>query len=106
MAFTIKQSDTSPALQATLKDADGIAINLNGCTVQFHMKSLSGVVVIDQPMTVVNASGGIVKYNWTSLDTSTSGAYYAEFEVTYSDLSVETFPNTGSIAIVITPELN
>lgn len=106
MAFTIKQSDTSPALQATLQDANGTAINLNGCTVRFHMKSLTGEVIVDQPMTVVSAIGGIVRYNWQAADTDTAGTYYAEFEVTYSDLSIETFPNTDNIAIVITPELN
>lgn len=106
MAFTIKQSDTSPAIRATLKDASGNAINLNGASVQFHMKSLSGQVVIDEPMTIVTAASGIVSYAWQVGDTSTSGTYYAEFEVTYSDLTVETFPNTGNLAIVITPELN
>jgi uncharacterized protein YfaS (alpha-2-macroglobulin family) len=106
MAFTIKQSDTSPALQATLKSADGSTINLNGCTVRLHMKDLDGAVVIDSAMTVTNAAGGVVRYNWQAADTDTAGTYSAEFEVTYSDLSVETFPNTDNIAIVITRELN
>lgn len=106
MAFTIKQSDTSPSLQATLKDANGNPVNLNGCTIRFHMKSLSGAVVVDQLMTIVNAAGGVVRYNWQPSDTDEAGTYYAEFEVTYSDLSIETFPNTDNIAIVITPELN
>jgi len=106
MAFTIKQNDTSPALQATLQDYSGAPINLSGASVRFHMKSLDSLVVIDAPMTLINATGGIVRYNWLSADTATSGTYYAEFEVTYSDLSIETFPNTDNIAIVITPELN
>lgn len=106
MTFTIKQSDTSPSLQATLKDAAGTAINLNGCTVKFHMKSLAGAVVINETMTIVNASGGVVKYDWQPADTDEAGTFYAEFQVTYSDLSVETFPNTGNIVIMIIPELN
>lgn len=106
MTFTIKQSDTSPSLQATLKDASGVSINLNGCTVKFHMKSLAGAVVVNQTMTVVNASGGIVRYDWQPNDTDEAGTFYAEFEVTYSDLTVETFPNNGNIAIMIIPELN
>lgn len=106
MAFTIKQNDTSPALQATLKDYSEAAVSLVGATVRFHMKDLSGSIVIDAAMTVTNASGGVVRYNWQAADTDTAGTYSAEFEVTYSDLSVETFPNTDNIAIVITPELN
>jgi hypothetical protein len=106
MAFSIKQNDTSPALQATLQDYAGSPINLLGASVRFHMKSLEGAVVVDAPMTVTNAAGGTVQYNWQAADTDTAGTYYAEFEVTYSDLSIETFPNTDNIAIVITPELN
>lgn len=106
MAFTIKQNDTSPALQASLQDYSGAAISLVGATVRFHMKGLDGSSVVDAPMTVVNDVGGIVRYNWQAADTDTAGTYSAEFEVTYLDLSVETFPNTDNIAIVITPELN
>ena len=106
MAFTIKQNDTSPALQATLQDYAGSPINLVGASVRFHMKSLDGSVVVDAPMTVTSPSTGVVVYSWQAADTDVAGTYYAEFEVTYSDLSIETFPNTDSIAIVITPELN
>jgi len=106
MAFTIKQNDTSPALQATLQDYSGTAINLVGASVRFHMKGLDGSLTVDSPMTVSSSSGGVIRYSWQSSDTATAGTYNAEFEVTYSDLSVETFPNTGNIAIVITPELN
>ena len=40
MAFNIKQNDTSPSLQATLKDASGTVIILTGASVRFHMKAL------------------------------------------------------------------
>jgi hypothetical protein len=106
MAFTIKQSDTSPSLQATLQDANGTAININGASIRFHMKAVGGAIVIDQPMTIVNAAGGIVKYDWQSGDTDTAGTYYVEFEVTYLDLSVETFPNNTNETILIITQLN
>lgn len=106
MAFTIKQNDTSPALQATLQDYAGNAINLTGASVRFHMKSLDGTLKVDSPMAITNALGGVVVYAWQAADTNTVGTYNAEFEVTYFDNTIETFPNTGSLAIVITPELN
>ena len=105
MAFTIKQNDTSPALQATLKDYAGVAVNLLGASVKFHLKSVDGMIKVDAPMTIQSTSGGIVVYSWEVGDTDTSGTYYAEFQVTYSDLSVETFPNTGSLAVLVVPEL-
>ena len=106
MAFTIKQNDTSPAIQASLKDYNGNPVNLVGATVRFHMRSFEGTIKVDRTMTITSGTNGIVTYFWQAGDTDTAGTYYAEFEVTYSDLSVETFPNNGSIAITITQELN
>jgi len=38
MTFYVKQNDTSPAMLATLQDADGNAINLTAASVRFHMR--------------------------------------------------------------------
>ncbi|MGJ8660459.1 MAG: BppU family phage baseplate upper protein [Bacteroidota bacterium] len=106
MAFRIKQNDTSPSLEATLSDANLVAVNLNSATVMLHMKAIGGDVVLDEQMTITDAEGGVIQYDWQFGDTSTIGTYYVEFEVTYSDGSIETFPNTGSLPLVITRELN
>lgn len=106
MAFRIKQNDTSPSLEATLSDANLVPVNITSATVMLHMKALGGSVVLDEQMTITDAVGGVVQYDWQAGDTSTVGTYYVEFEVTYSDASVETFPNTGSLPLVITRELN
>jgi hypothetical protein len=106
MAFTIKQNDTSPSLQATLKDASDNPIGLVGATVMFHLKSLDGTIKVDAEMTVTDADNGVVQYDWQSGDTDTVGSYYAEFEVTYSDGTIETFPNNSNLSISIRAELN
>lgn len=106
MAFSIKQNDTSPSLQATLKDASQTAVNLTGATVMFHMKSVDGTVKVDEEMTITDAEGGVVQYDWQAGDTDTVGTYYVEFEVTYSDLAVETFPNNGNKVVTVVKELN
>lgn len=106
MAFKIKQNDTSPALQATLKDASLSVINLTGATVRFHMKSVGGTVKIDAPMDIISALGGVVRYDWQAGDTDTVDTYYIEFEVTYVDSSVETFPNDGSDVLNVVRELS
>lgn len=104
--FYIKQGDTSPELQATLKDAEGTAIDLTGASARFHMR-LSGATAttVDAAATVVTAASGIVKYSWQAGDTDTVGRYEGEFEVTYADTSVETFPNTGYIPIRIRDDI-
>ena len=106
MAFRIKQNDTSPSLEATLSDANLVPVNITSATVMLHMKAIGGDVVLDEQMTVTDAEGGVVQYDWQAGDTATVGTYYVEFEVTYSDGSIETFPNTGSLPLVITRELN
>lgn len=106
MAFSIKQNDTSPSLQATLKDASLSPIDLTGASVQFHMKSVDGTVKVDAAMDIVTPLSGLVQYDWQAGDTDTVGTYYVEFQVTYADLAVETFPNNGSLSVNVVRELN
>ena len=103
--FIIKQNDTSPAIQAALKTFNNKAVNLIGSNVQFHMKLDSGMIVVNKPAIIVNDIGGIVKYEWEQGDTAISGTYFAEFQVTYEDESIETFPNKDYIRIRIVKEI-
>lgn len=103
--FFIKRNDTSPAFQAALKDRDDAIVDLSGATVRFHMETLDGTNLIDAAATVVNATGGIAKYVWASGDTASAGTFKAEFEVTYADNSVETFPNWGYQKVKIDEDL-
>lgn len=105
MAFSIKQNDTSPSLQAILKDGGLNPVDLTGASVRFHMKAIGGDIKVDAPMTVVDQDNGVVQYDWGSGDTNTVGTYAVEFEVTYSDGAIETFPNKGSLAVNVTREL-
>jgi len=102
MTFYIKQNDTSPVLLATLQDADGNAIDVTGGSIRFHMRQIgSTAVVVDEEAIIVTPLEGIVRYNWQAADTDTIGSYQAEFEVTYADASIETFPNDGYIRVQI-----
>lgn len=106
MSFYVKQNDTSPAMLATLQDADGVAVSLVGATVRFHMRKLGGTQTkVDAAATVVNALAGTVRYSWIAADTNTVGSYQAEFEVTYADASVETFPNDSYIPVEIIDDI-
>ena len=105
--FVIKQNDTSPSIEATLTNISGTAVNLNGSSVRFHMKNMSNnSLIVDQAATIVNAAGGIVRYAWQAADTQKPGLYNCEFEVTYTDTSIETFPNDDKIIVSIESEIN
>jgi hypothetical protein len=106
MTFYVKQNDTSPAMLATLEDAHGNAINLTAASVRFHMRPVGGgQVVVDAAASVVTPLAGLVRYNWIAADTDTIGSYQAEFEVTYDDASIETFPNDGYIRVEIIDDI-
>lgn len=105
MTFYVKQNDTSPAMLATLQDADGNAINLTAASVRFHMRQIGGSIVVDAAAIVVTPLSGLVRYNWSAADTTTIGSYQAEFEVTYADASIETFPNDGYIRVEIIDDI-
>ena len=105
--FIIKQNDTSPSIEATLTDINGTAINIADASVRFHMKNLTNnSVVVDAAANIVTAASGIVRYDWQAADTAKAGIYSCEFEVTYSDASIETFPNDEQIIVSIEGELN
>ena len=108
MAFRIKTNDTSPKLAVTLEDANSNAINVTGANgVRFHMKAFGATALkIDAPMTITNATGGIVQYSWVAADTDTAGTYYGEVEVTYADNTVETFPNNGYFTVIVKEDLD
>lgn len=91
--FSVKRGDTGPALVFALSPA---SVVLSGATVVANMRNRkTGAVKISRAAaTVVTATGSpTVKYTWGASDLDTAGTYDFEFEVTYSDASVETFPN-------------
>ena len=106
MSFYIKQDDTTPSLRADLKNGSGDPVDLIGTSVRVHMRAIGATVAkIDAAMVVVSEPGGTVQYNWIAGDTSATGSYQVEFEVTYSDGTVETFPNDSYIRVEILEDI-
>ena len=107
MPFTIKQFDTSPSIGMNLQAADGSAVSIVAALdVRFHMRLRgSEVPVIDARARVIDAAGGVVAYDWLAEDTAVSGRYEAEVEITYTDGSIETFPNGSYEQITIVDDV-
>lgn len=106
MTFYIKQNDTSPTMLATLQNASGSAIDLTGATVRFYMRPVGSTnTTVNALATVVTAASGIVRYSWIAANTATIGSYQAEFQVTYADAAVETFPNDSYISVEIIDDI-
>jgi hypothetical protein len=106
MTFTITQGDNSPSLVTTLSSEDSSGIDLsNASDVRFIMQDMYERVVIDETLDdavrIVDEERGIVEFIFSQPETETVGEYEAEFEVTYTNGAVETFPTDGKIDIKI-----
>lgn len=103
--FVIKQHDTRPSILGTLS-ADPTDIFSD---VLFLMKDQSGNLTVNFAGTIVeqpsSSSGGKVKYQWQTGDTATPGVYRAEFQVTFNDGRIETYPNGSYLTINIYEDL-
>jgi hypothetical protein len=100
--FYIKQNDTSPALLYELvPQPDSVA----GASVVFNMRSGTNVKVNRGSGSVESSNPITLRYDWVVGDTDTVGEYEGEFEITYSDGSVGTWPNRGYIPVVISDDV-
>lgn len=106
--FIIKQGDTSPSFAYTLYEPDRVTpVNLTGASVVFKMGTLDalGTPAVSAAAAIVSSSGGQVRYDWAKGDTDVSGEKVAEWEVTFADGSIETYPNKTYLPIFITPQI-
>lgn len=95
MADKIKlvQGDTRPFIRATLRDADGVVLNVSGATVRFKFRQAGSPntlfsVVCSQP---TGGSDGVVIFNFPvgALNVD-PGAYEGEIEINYGGDDVQT----------------
>lgn len=102
--FYIKSGDTSPSILYELSPASVI---LTGASVFFLLSRSPGASPEFRKAGSVHVASGTptVRYDWEAGDTDEPGNFYGEFEVTYADGSIETFPNKGYISVVVTKDL-
>jgi hypothetical protein len=103
--FTINRGDTSPSLVWQITSP---IETLVGSTVVFNMKSQRGTVIVERAVARFAEMTGELPaliYDWTAADTATAGSYSGEFEVTYADDRIETFPNGSNISIRIPQDI-
>jgi len=104
--FYIKENDTSPSIQAVLKDGEGNVENLTGFSVFFGLAS-GGNRKFNAAATIVDGPSGTVRYDWAAGDTDTPGNYLGEFKVTNLAGDVTSYPNSKEkqIEVIIEPEI-
>ncbi len=103
--FYMKSGDTAPALRVRLRDSDNDNVDVTGATIKCSIKhrSTGRVLVNEGTVTLVTASAGLVEYEWAAgdLPVDISGDCDVEFEVTYVDTTIETFPNNNGYKLTL-----
>lgn len=105
-SHTFKQGDLGDSLKATLQDDNGSIDLANAQEVRLVANNRSGDNVLNEVVTLSNAAGGEIEYQWDTGDfIETAGIYRIEFEVEDATGRVETVPNDGFVTVEIEEEL-
>jgi|SRR5579863_5850629 len=104
--FFIKTTDTPPTLQAQLINVDGNynpVSNVNN--IKMNVSGKGRLLLQATGITIIDSVHAKVQYIFTTsiLNTLGVGIFDVEFQVTYNDMTVQTFPNDNDeIQLVIT----
>lgn len=107
--FYIKRGDRKPAITARLRAADGTYVVLTNSTVKFQMRRFAdGALVVSSAATLGNQTTepGRTTYAWVAGDTDSIGFHFAEWEVTFTDGTRQTFPTGGYHLIDVVADLD
>jgi lysophospholipase L1-like esterase len=100
MTVQLKRNDTKDTISYTVTNLDGSVVNLTGASIKFVMGK-NKTLITNATATIVSAAAGTVSYTLTESDTLVAGTFNAEFEVTFSDGKVKTYPSNGYIQVKI-----
>ena len=111
MTFPIKRGDTRPEYVATLSEVISgtpTLVDLTTATsVRLLLRARTGAApIVAAAASVTTALSGLVTYTWAPGDTDHEpGLYLAEWEVTWGDGGIQTFPSEGHLLVKITESL-
>jgi len=100
LIFNIGEGDTSPGLDFAISPA---TINLTGATAVFRWRPVGADTWVNEEAATIPVVSGTptLRYAWKTGETDTPGLYEAQFVVTYTDTTIETFPNATFITVSI-----
>lgn len=105
--WTMKSGDRLPSIRATLS-SNGAPVDLTLASgVSFIMRMIgASLPTVNTPAVVVDPASGLVRYDWAINDTSVPGQYQAEWEVTWPDGKLQTFPTLTYHSVDILDDLD
>jgi hypothetical protein len=86
-----------------LTDSQGVVVNITNATIYFALQLVSDFTVNSQnPMTIVNAVGGVAQYEVQQDDFPVPGTYNAQIIVQFGGVETYTF---SDITVTVEPAL-
>lgn len=104
--INVKQNDTRPAAYAVLRRGDTVVDLTAASTVTFKMRAEDGTLKVDAAAVILAPLTGEVEYRWATGDTDTPGLFPAEWQVSWLDNTVETFPTIDFDYVTIHGDLD
>ena len=92
----IKQGATVPKLLYALSPD---TVSLENATVRFRLRQANGGTLIDTVVVPESNLPPVVGYAWAPGDTDVKGQYEGEFQVTYENGDIASYPSKGFIRI-------
>ncbi len=101
---TLVQGDTRPSLEAVLKlrRTDGPLVLTTASAVKFQMRQVDDrAYTVNRAAVVVDAATGSVRYDWQTNDLSIYGEYVCQWEITWSDGTKQTVPESAPNTLTV-----
>lgn len=100
----IKAHDTAQAVTVKCTN-NGSAVNLTTADSVRMIGVRGGQTIFNDTSPTLDAVNGLVTHRWTGTESNTTGRIWVEVEVTWGDLTRQTFPPFGRIAVDIEADL-
>lgn len=102
---TVKRNDSQVEFGDSLT-VDGVAVDLTYAIVLFLMLHANGTLVTGTATIDAVPSTGLVTYTATAANLAATGKYRQEWQATFPDGRVLTFPSTGWNTVLVIDDLN
>lgn len=105
--FVIRQGDTIPRLTGTLTDGNGDPVDVTDATVLLHLHGLTveNDLVLNAEIDGDADDDNVVFYDWATEDTEEAGYYSGEWQVTFDNGQVQTFPNDSIFLVQVAEQV-
>ncbi len=103
--WNFKRGDNNCIARTQLVDENNAPVAISGAVVRFHMGVRGQAASVDSVATIITAATGIVQYSLTSGNLSVAGTFDAEWQVTFANGDIQTFPSDRNDVIKITEQV-